>query len=53
MFGLMGYEQARSGRSFGLDRPFSYGASYPLESRIIAGVGAVALAAGLLVEKRD
>jgi len=51
VFGLMGYEPAYSGRDLMLDAPFSRGASYPLQSRIIAAVGAIGLAGGLLLRK--
>jgi hypothetical protein len=47
--GLMGYEPAHSGSD--LMGPFCQGASYPLQSRIIAAVGAIGLAGRLLLRK--
>ncbi len=52
VFGLMSYNPAGSGRDF-VQRPFSHGASYPLASKSVAAVGAVGLAAGLLLRKRS
>ena len=51
IFGLLGFKPARSGTDV-LDGPYSTGVSYPLGSKVVAALGATALATGMIIRRR-